>query len=64
MVVFSGNTCNRSLFINKEEKKTLNFIPVCDLFDEKERLYIPNSRVVDIDFTRVVIPDISSRKRN
>lgn len=49
-MVIPNNQYKEKILLNGVEKRLLSFTPVCDLFDAYDRLYIPGSRVVKVDF--------------
>jgi hypothetical protein len=50
------------LALSKSEQYNLDFSPVCDLFEGQDRLYLPGSRTVHIDFLSGEIKDFSPAK--
>jgi len=50
-MIFYFQKQNFPLSLKDDEKYSLGFSPVCDFFEEGERLYLPGSRIVHVDFS-------------
>ncbi|MFT4552749.1 MAG: hypothetical protein ACI9S8_001375 [Chlamydiales bacterium] len=49
-MLIPNNQRKEKIFLSRTEKELLEFIPVCDLFDAYDRLFIPGSRTVNVNF--------------
>lgn len=55
MIFNSNNNKQHSLSLDYTEKGHLKFIPICDFFQENDKLYVPGIRTIHVDFEKGTI---------
>jgi hypothetical protein len=51
-MLIPNNRYKEKILLNSVEKDLLEFTPVCDLFDESDKLFFPGSRTIQVDFLK------------